>query len=415
MIIINDTLGVYGGTQTQILRMARWFVKHNVPVAIICESAANIEIIDQLKDIKVPYHEIGMSNIDATGKYIKKYYDVHQNLCVINFTWNHYLDVDVVKSRHRIEFNNYLYCVHPKAVFKGANLRWGLLKKPYIALLKKWLMRMNANGAVVFMDEADIESSENYFDISLIPVPEIFRIPMDFHDNPKWKESALVSYENNMIMTVSRAEFPFKGYMLGLIDDYEELFEEKPDIKLEIVSSGDDFSLLEDKISKLDQRIQDSIIIHHWMTNDKLQQEMEKCKVYIGMGTTILDASRMYRPAIPVRFYTNNNNAEHYVGDRPEYLVAPENCEKKAIYLLREILEWDKKTYLENCEKSYTRTKAVYDENIVLKRWLEKNNNNKKGILSFWESILHYYYQKVNRIRFKNIKAYDYDVLEKEK
>lgn len=416
IIIINDTLGVYGGTQTQILRMCRWFAGHGCETAVICESAANTEITNKLKDLNVPFHEIGMSNVDDTGKIIRAYHKrFGEHIKVINFTWNHYLDVETVKTLYRISFSNFLYCVHPKAVYKGSNITLGIVKKVYMGLLKKWLLRMNQNRAVLFMDEADIESSEKYFDINFRPAPEIFRIPMDFKDNSEWENSALNSYENNIIMTVSRAEFPFKGYMLGLIDDYEQLFKDNPKIKLEIVSSGDDFSKLEAKIKKLDKAIQESIVLYSWMPNDKLQKEIENCKVYIGMGTTILDASRIYRPAIPVRFYTIENYAEHFIGDRPEYLVAPETCEERAINLLREALNWDKKTYLQVCEKSYKQTRSIYDEDIVLRKWFEIDNVRKKSILSFADSFTHYCYQKVNRIRFKNIKAYDYEKLEKEK
>lgn len=416
MIIINDTLGVYGGTQTQILRMCRWFVNNGEKAAVICESTSNTEITSQLKELHIPYYEIGISNVDDTGKYIKKYHAKYgDQLRVINFTWNHYLDVEVVKNRYKIRFNNFLYCVHPKAVYKGDNIKIPILKKIYMSMLKKLLLRMNKNEAVVFMDEADIESSEEYFDIPLFPIPEIFRVPMDFHDNPDWRESASKSYYQNTIMTVSRAEFPFKGYMLGLIDDYELLFGEFPGLKLVIVSSGDDLPRLEKKIIKLDKKIKDSIELHHWMPNDRLQKEMEKCKIYIGMGTTILDASRAYRPAIPVRFYTNDNIAEHFVGDRPEYIVCPESSEQEAIDLLRKVLLWDKDTYLEACQKSYMETKRLYDENVILKRWTEKDNKDKRCLLNTGECLMHYCYQKANTIRFKNIKTYDYECLEKEK
>ena len=55
------------------------------------------------------------------------------------------------------------------------------------------------------------------------------------------------SYKSNKILTAGRAIFPFKGYFMGLIKDFDKLCSEFPDIYLEIVSDGPDI----DKINRL--------------------------------------------------------------------------------------------------------------------------------------------------------------------
>lgn len=63
------------------------------------------------------------------------------------------------------------------------------------------------------------------------------------------------SYKSNKILTAGRAIFPFKGYFMGLIKDFDKLCSEFPDIYLEIVSDGPDIDKIKSFIDSLDESV----------------------------------------------------------------------------------------------------------------------------------------------------------------
>ena len=76
-----------------------------------------------------------------------------------------------------------------------------------------------------------------------------------------------VSYQNRIIFTSSRADFPFKGYIFGLIDDFSRLSSKYPDIRLCIVCSGDsdDVQKVKDKIASFGEDVRSRIEFHDWI------------------------------------------------------------------------------------------------------------------------------------------------------
>ena len=59
------------------------------------------------------------------------------------------------------------------------------------------------------------------------------------------------------IISVSRFEFPHKGYVLGLIDDFEKFSLKHKDARLKIVGSGPGEHLLNKRIEKLSSEVKD--------------------------------------------------------------------------------------------------------------------------------------------------------------
>ena len=72
MIVFNDTLGVYGGAQTLMLRMCTWLRSNNISAAIITDSTANTEIVDRLRKIDVIIENVVRNEIQFYVKVLSK-------------------------------------------------------------------------------------------------------------------------------------------------------------------------------------------------------------------------------------------------------------------------------------------------------------------------------------------------------
>ena len=114
------------------------------------------------------------------------------------------------------------------------------------------------------------------------------------------KKSRIMKKLLKKVLTAGRAIFPFKGYFMGLIKDFDKLCSEFPDIYLEIVSDGPDIDKIKSFIDSLDESVKKRILLTSWIPYDELNNKILECKLFIGMGTTVIDSSLKYKPSIAV-------------------------------------------------------------------------------------------------------------------
>jgi hypothetical protein len=414
MIVFNDTLGVYGGSQTLMLRMCTWLREHEEKVAIICTSRSNVEIVGRLESIGVEVIVIDRRNIHELYLVIMRLLN-SENIKVYNFIWNFYLDVECIKSRYKLEFDNLIYCIHPKTFKKGIGFKTAYMKKYSVDKYRFVYKKMYDNNALIMMHEVDINESNKFLNLDLDFKNSIVRLPMCC-DKPENREQIINNgYQNEIIMTAARADFPYKGYILGLINDFEILKKEFQNIKLEIISGGDDYDRIVEKISDLSEDIRKDVILHGWMDYEQLKENIKRCKIFVGMGTTVLDAALEYKPCVPVRFNTYETIGECLIGDNPDYTTPEEGCENKAIEIVRKVLDMDCMDYTEACLKSFSAVKETYDINNGMDILLNRETKNRACILSRKEVIRHMLNNMLNKIRCRNNNDYDYTKLKFEK
>ncbi len=413
ILIVNDTLGAYGGSQLQICRIGQWASSNNINFYVFAETMTNTEVIELLKQSRAHLCEVGIYNTRPIEKLMKEICkDKTIQVQVINFTFMHYLDMEYIKNKCRLSFKNIMIDIHPKAFELGTKIKNGIIKKIYTTEIKKTFLAMNKTRDLFFMDEVNIKNSEEFFDCKLDPAPQITRVPMFFEEDFDWRIKAERAFENNTILTVTRAEFPFKGYVLGLIDDFKEIAGIYDDYKLEIICGGDDIERVEKKINELPSQIKKRVSLHYWMSNDEVKEEMIKCKVFIGMGSTLLEAASVYRPAITVRYYTEENLARDFIADAPNIVVQREDCESRAIDLIIKVINSEKKAYYEMCKNSFENVRKVYDTNVVMKKLVNAKVKGYKTTTMYmrWAHLLHNW---IARHRYKEA-GFDYNKMKKE-
>ncbi len=403
MIIINDTLGTYGGSITLLLRMFGWLSSNHIDSAMITDSMENSEAVEQLKGLGINIFQVDTRKPHEVIPIIRQY---SGSLKIINFYWDKYLDIECVKRTGHISFDNVMYDIHPAAFDKGSTRGNSFLTDKVKDVYYSILCKMNANRSLVFVDPINVRHTEGYYEKKFEKKPIILRIPMEYRDEDLGMDEAKKRYDANIILTASRADFPFKGYLIGLIDTFVRFAKDNPCVQLEIIAGGRDADILEKKISEVTETIRNRIIYKKWMTYEELKNEIRKAKVFVGMGTSIIDAAKASIPSIPVLFDTykcKSNGIFHEFSEFTSY----EDCTTDIGIYLQELLSLSFDEYYNISRLTYDKMIEEYEINKIMQRFLDLHTINKSCLLNQQEYMLHKLNTMKNRILYNN-KRYSY-------
>ena len=214
-----------GGAELLIEKIARQLLKNGNNACVVCE-----EIIDNTKN---RYNSIKLNiilikdweNYTEVKKYIKSY----DTICV-TFEWDIFLDIYRICSSNIKRTVFYAICDNILGL-KYRNI--SIIRKLERKIMSNALLTMLENQNVIFMDEQTVRFTKKYYsDIQYKNQKfEIIRIPVDSFSPKRIKKKKNIF----RILSVARADFPFKGYLIGLIKFMEQIDD---DVYLDIVSYG---------------------------------------------------------------------------------------------------------------------------------------------------------------------------------
>lgn len=225
--------------------------------------------------------------------------DPKKNSFLITFTWNDFLLCNI----KQIGVYTFFYAVHYQAFEMGEN-KAGLIKQLLKRIGKNGIIRLKRNGQLICMDEQTIEYTKRYYDFEFFDLP-IIRLAIDVV-SPR---EIIVYNEKINILTIARADFPFKGYIVGLIEWFKTSSERT---NLNIISYGKDEKVIVDKINALDDSVKNRISFVGKTDYNELEKYYQNADIYVGMGTTVLDASLRGIVSIPVQAYTTDLVADKF-------------------------------------------------------------------------------------------------------
>ncbi len=394
MIIINDTFELKGGSQTLMIRICKWLVNHNEEIIYLCNRDDNKNAIEQIETIGGRVYNVGGDRINNLIIFFKNNTINTNKLLVINYSINYYIEIEIVKKELSLEFDNIVYCIIPDTFEKGRGISnsflRNILRKPYKSILEK----MNRNNAVVMMDEVCEERTEKWNNTKLNPDTPLIRLPITFEPNESFETDIAKGYNSRNILTASRADFPFKGYLLGLVKDFEEIKKSHSDVKLTIIASGKDEDQLKFQINQLPEEIKADVNLISWIAYEDLLTMIRSCYVFVGMSSTLLDAAKLYKICVPSKGYTEKNFANSFFDEDPRYLYASDDCTKPAIRLIIECLDWDFEYYRERSLSHYRAVKSEYDEDQNIGKLISVKTRSKNCILSGVDMFLYQFYSK---------------------
>ncbi|MCR5755424.1 MAG: hypothetical protein K6G30_11525, partial [Acetatifactor sp.] len=228
--------------------------------------------------------------------------------------------------------------------------------------------------------------------------------PIDIKPKDNFLDYIREGFDSQVILAAARAEFPFKGYLLGLVDEFEKIKKVIPNAQMKIVSEGEDIEVLKGRIDQLEPVTKKGIELSGWITYEELIEEIIHCRVFVGMATGLLDASKNYRISIPVKHTTEKCVASSFFYEKPLMLAEQfKTTENNRMYdLLMEALGQNFDEYKERCIASFEKIQEVYNDDSVMQQFLMCAENNKTTVFSVAQQMIHRFYQFANNLRFKD-------------
>ncbi len=390
VIIAFGGSGVLGGVETYVIRMLEWLSSNGVDAYVMYERKANLApgfaveierlcskriLLEWLRnDVQIDLRSIARIHLPESSNvhiicfqnpfllFAAEAIKIANPACTINtfFYAVHYLDFQRNKTR------------------KSQNkVLQNLLKYIY----KKLLIKLQMGANIIYMDEYCAEQiNENYGLAWEKYVPKIVRLGVKV---PPYNEDiVLLRYQNESfnILTIARFDFPYKGYILGLIDEFEQFEKEVPYSVLHIIGDGPGQEALVQKIASKSSALQKKVILHGSIPYANIGTYFDRCKVFIGMGTSLLDASSQSILSITAKlnqtkclcsgFFFNNIKDIGYMGEIP------------AAELLKMVSKMSMEEYKHYCRNNYNSYADFYNIDVIMEQLLKHKNHSNKATLS---------------------------------
>jgi len=145
--------------------------------------------------------------------------------------------------------------------------------------------------------------------------------------------------------------------LFGLIDCFRKISDQRSGMKLTIISYGDGFEELESAVSS-----DESITVVGETPHGELGEYLKRAKLYVGMGTTVLEAANLGTPSLLAKSYTYDFSTSGLFSENPSALVASESeVVPDAAAAMLEVIDMDQNEYVQLCEKTKEAVDLNYD------------------------------------------------------
>lgn len=390
-MLLSDAVSPgFGGRETLIIRMAKWCAENHVPcfwLGVTNPDNPQFETTMSntgIQEIVMFPRENGKIMMDYCKKVMFKFEGVRHLTVICMGKFELVYASDILRQRYKdIEIDIFYYAIHfvnlswikdasPKAILAGK------VSKPHTVIRK-----LADNGMLVSMDQLIIDHTK-IVRPKVAPSLEackIIRLPMQLTAGDFDKKQILQKLQNGnkRIITCARLEFPFKGYILGLIEDFAEIAKSYQDLTLSIIGDGSGRALLEEKINKQPENIRQRISWIPSMIYSDLKEYMKTGFAYVGMGTTVLDACNCAVPSFCVAPYSYSCKSNGFFCDNWDNL-ADYDFQKPIADFLKELLKMDLSQYIDCAYSCKEAVNKHYDINAIMQEWLSLRNDNHNRI-----------------------------------
>lgn len=350
---------VTGGLETYVLRMCKYLNNKNDSVVLVCNSVSEVMKLQYLEaGAKIEYFK------EWDRKQIARKLDELIDI-FISFGLSDYYLIGKY-SKHALSL---MYCVHPSHLtMDDRKLSFiEVLKKPvFYRIIKSGLK----NNTLLMMDENISDAILNKYKLKVKP-SAILRLPYEPASQvKKWAE---ISKKPYTVLTICRADFPFKSYVLGLVDAIESINKKRIVAELTIVSYGKDLDIIKKRISgksyiKLIQETKYDDLENLYLSSD----------IYVGMGSTAIEAAKYGLPVILANVNSPDFLSCGFFCDNPQAIGEFDTDGIDGYKLLTELLKMDRDMFInlaDNCKNVFDNN---YDMGLFINhiRGVVKNASN---------------------------------------
>lgn len=373
----------YGGIETFMLRMIEWLKEQGQDVYVFGDKDRNVneKLADEIRKAGGEVDTISFRGREKRIPELKERF-LHKKVLCIVFSYPGAILADEIFGRND-NTDIVFYDPHQFGLMMDY---WSTRKrlKPILRALSGYVCkRMYKNHQIIFMDRLCKDRTLTEFGIKEQFADDLLYLPMKIRGFDEQKIEAKYKKGKFTILSICRMDFPFKGYLFGLLDDFKRIHKEVPDSTLTIIGGGKDESRLKEKINSMDAALKESIFWIPGLTYEQLEPYFEEAMLYIGMGTTVMDAVNRGVPALPVGSYTYQCRGYGYFYKDAANLGGLHG-EREIFSLIKQIASLDQDAYLELCKKDHEGLAKIYDIDSIGNCFL-RYKNLKHGVFNVFE------------------------------
>lgn len=352
-LLVYPSPGIWGGIETQILRMSHWLVSHGHQVTVLTDSARDWGglLPPDVRRIELG-DRFGALNYYFSAKRLWRSLNLPQPDVVKSFNW---------------EFKT-AWIGYQLAAITGARAAAGIYAPVSLLRLvssgfcfQNFIQNVPAQ-ARLFMSPEQIESFKELYgqggELCLLPVDSSL-----FHAatrQPKWGKIVSIGRLSDM-----------KGYNFYMIDVIEELIRRGYEVTWTVHGTGEFEGEMQQIIR--DRKLEGVITLAGAMSYERCRQMLAEAYVFVGMGTTILEASLFEVPNVLALAYDREGVTYGSIYRVPLGSVGDVRKEPPTLKVTDEIeriLKLDPVEYAAEA-KRVCQYAQPYESNEAMKRFIE--------------------------------------------
>ena len=261
---------------------------------------------------------------NSSLKTIKKFPDIklnHDDMnAMVSFTPEFFLFGEQLKNR-KLKKNIFINHFFVMMNFFGQNtFLEKMFENPkqrnrYFPYVKQLMLNIAKNNSLLAFSIKHLQAFEENYGIELpnkneLVLPSIF--PLEEPTNNYLLEKATYRSVFFDIIVCSRFEFPHKGFVIGVLNEAERIFNLDKHIRLTVVGHGGDkeTNMVKQNVSKLKESFGERIRLLPQQSPDELTDLFRKSSLVIGLAGTASLAAKTATPVLVMRH--NSYEAETY-------------------------------------------------------------------------------------------------------
>lgn len=384
IIFLYRNLSV-GGAETLIMRIAKKFKLNGFDTAVVCEA------ISEVMQKSLEENDIKIEKISGWD-FKNILFAMKEEDMVFTFNLKDFCFCENFLKKGKRYCQVILYCVHSEVLkLRRFSIGKNLVKKFMKPILYKYI----ENGNIIFMNESVITETEQFYGKEINIKENLYRLSIediDWNEEYIQKRSCEKTFQ---ILTIARADFPFKGYIKGLIDSFVKLCEKYSNIRLTIISYGSDIQKLQSWLEQVGEKNRKRIVLIGETPYEMLERYYENCDLYVGMGTTILDAAKRGIISINALPYTYDLKTTGFFYDDPYSLGAGIEIPYDAAKLIEKTILFSEDEYNNYRRKTRKVFEKIYLDESFTTRIQERDIKEKKCFIPWSLRVILKLYNRI--------------------
>jgi len=350
----------YGGAELLMEKMAVEYKRTGFEVSILY-SRINPKMEERFIKANIP-----LLKVDNMHQSLGALNNINQDDIVITFCFLTFMALNESINK-KTKIINYVVTANEMVV--GSKVKNKLIKHLTMSQYKALLTRCFKNNQIVVMDQETLDITNEYYKTKLMGEMVLLSYNVSNSNDSSLISARINSRDNAFkILSVSRADMKMKAYLIDLIKHFPSFYKKHPESKLDIITFGDDLDKVKVAYDSIDDVSKKAITLYGMQAYEALKEFFENATVFIGMGTSVLDASNYSLISVPVMAYSNECVASNLFFENPKRVSAVPSLSKDAYELLENIHNLSDEQFMSLSRKS----KQALLENYDIRKNAEK-------------------------------------------